>query len=655
MTGRVRRSVRLLAVSTMATALFWMAAPAWADPTGRIQQVESDPGSITFVLSAQGLSEGQSIDPDSVTVTVDGLPATTKATPITQAVTAPTRTAMLTLDTSGSMADKDKLTTAKSAANAYLEGLPADVRAGLITFADSAKVVVQPTPDRAKVSHAIEGLQAQGATALNDAVVLAVDALGSKGSRSIVLLSDGADEGSKASEKTALNVLGGSGIVLDSVSLGSGSQEDTLAKFAKAGNGTTVTATDADQLTAAFESAARTVDNQLAVSVTVPDDVAPGTAQLSVEAMVGAVPISDTTAALVVSQAPPPDSEASGPVPVQVQDGLFAQAWFLSVVIVLVFLGLAVTASLAVGVLDAKNAKAGRVTRRLDEVTVSGAPNASTPAAAPETVLGEGVTVRLVVSLAERVAPRRQSSTLGHKLESANVSLRPSEWIVVHCLITVLAGLLVTLLSGFNPLVTLLAVLLGLAAPWAYLSHLASKRKKRFYEQLPDAMQMLAGTLSTGYALPQALDSVARETGGPLAEELNRALLESRLGMPLEDTLDAVAQRMESKDFHWVVIAVRTNRRIGGNLSEVLSNVSKTLRDRERLRRQVKALSAEGVMSAWILGLLPLVVLLFVTATRPEYLVPLLTTPAGWTMVAIGLVLYVIGVIWLRHLVTMEV
>ena len=137
--------------------------------------------------------------------------------------------------------------------------------------------------------------------------------------------------------------------------------------------------------------------------------------------------------------------------------------------------------------------------------------------------------------------------------------------------------------------------------------------------------------------------------------EINRALIESRLGLPIEESLEAVAQRMDSQDFHWTVMAIRINRQVGGNLAEVLTNVAKTVRERERLRRQVKALSAEGKLSAWILALLPIGVGLFVAWRNPGYLEPLFTTLAGWVMIAIGVVLYLIGVLWMRNLVNMEV
>lgn len=271
------------------------------------------------------------------------------------------------------------------------------------------------------------------------------------------------------------------------------------------------------------------------------------------------------------------------------------------------------------------------------------------------TVLGDSSAVRRAVSFAERVAATRDTTAIARRLEEANLSLRPGEWVVVHSLIAVLAGLLATLFSNLNLLISSIAFALGLLVPWMYLGHLASKRRAQFYESLPDAMQMLAGSLSAGYSLPQALDNVAREHSGPLGDELNRALLESRLGLPIEETLEAVAQRMQSRDFHWVVMAIRINRQVGGNLGEVLTNVGKTLRERERLRRQVKTLSAEGKLSAWILGLLPILLIGYMLLVRPEYITPLFVQPIGWVILGAGLIAYVFGIVWMRNLINMEV
>jgi tight adherence protein B len=112
---------------------------------------------------------------------------------------------------------------------------------------------------------------------------------------------------------------------------------------------------------------------------------------------------------------------------------------------------------------------------------------------------------------------------------------------------------------------------------------------------------------------------------------------------------------MDSEDFAWAVMAIRIQREVGGNLAEVLNTVSATLRERERLRRQVQVLSAEGRLSAWILGLLPMVFALYLILVRPEYLAPMIENILGWIMIGLGAILLVIGALWLRKVVKVEV
>lgn len=630
---------------------------AWAAPEGRIQGVSSAPGEVSFALAAEGIAEGDRIDPASVTVSLDGQEVPATARPITDEDAAPVqRTAMIVLDSSGSMADFDKLEIAKSAATTYLQSLPSDVRAGLVSFDVSARIDVEPTVDRAAVVAALDRLEpTPPRTTLNDAVILAVESLGDEGSRSAVLLSDGKDRGSQGSAEEARTALSESGVVLDAVSLGEGDQEKALAAFAEAGDGSVVTATNSATLTAAFESAARTVASQLSVTAQVPEGVEAGTADLTVTALVGDQQITDSAAAIIVPAPEPSATEAFGPVVVpETGSGILDEDWILIAAIAALFVSLTTIFALAAGAVDPRHRTSGRIARRLKEVRSSDAP-ASEARPATSTVLGESSAVRKAVSFADRVAANRDTTALARKLEEADVSMRPSEWVLVHTTIAVVAGLVTTLLTGFNGVAALLAFALGLIVPWLYLSYQARRRKTRFYDALPDAMQMLAGSLSAGYSLPQALDNVARETSGPFGSEINRALLESRLGLPLEEALEAVAQRMDSRDFHWVVMSIRINRRVGGNLAEVLTNVGKTLRERERLRRQVRTLSAEGRLSAWILALLPLLLVIYMILIRPEYIMPMLIQPVGWAIIGVGLIAYFIGIAWMRKLVNMEV
>jgi tight adherence protein B len=119
--------------------------------------------------------------------------------------------------------------------------------------------------------------------------------------------------------------------------------------------------------------------------------------------------------------------------------------------------------------------------------------------------------------------------------------------------------------------------------------------------------------------------------------------------------MDGIAERMKSKDFGWVVMAIRIQREVGGNLAELLTTVSGTLRERERLRRQVQVLSAEGRLSAWILGLLPIVFSLYLALVRPSYLKPLVGEVMGWLLLSFGATLLIVGALWLRKVVKVEV
>jgi tight adherence protein B len=270
--------------------------------------------------------------------------------------------------------------------------------------------------------------------------------------------------------------------------------------------------------------------------------------------------------------------------------------------------------------------------------------------------LGQSTVARSAVELAGRVASSRDLDTgLAVRLEAAGVPLRPAEWLLIHLGIAIVAGLVFMLLSGFGLLATILGLALGIGLPYLYLSVKESRRKAAFSAQLPDMLQLLSGSLAAGYSLPQAVDTVAREAGGPMAVELNRALVEARLGVPLEDALETVARRMDSVDFAWVVMAIRIQRDVGGNLAEVLNNVAATMRERERLRRQVQVLSAEGRFSAIILGALPLMLTIYLVLVRPEYIGLLVTTPLGIVMIIVAVVLLVAGAFWLRKVVTVEV
>jgi tight adherence protein B len=272
------------------------------------------------------------------------------------------------------------------------------------------------------------------------------------------------------------------------------------------------------------------------------------------------------------------------------------------------------------------------------------------------TALGASQVARSAVELASKVVQKRDfESSLGLRLEAAGVPLRAAEWMLIHVGVAVGAALMALLISGGRVLPTILGLALGLGLPFGYLIVKESRRTSAFLAQLPDTLQLIAGSLSAGYSMPQAIDAVVREGSQPISGEFNRALVEARLGVPIEDALDGVAERMKSKDFAWVVMAIRIQKEVGGNLAELLTTVAGTLRERERLRRQVKVLSAEGRLSAWILGLLPLAFTIYLILAQPSYLKPLVTEELGWALISLGVILLAVGTIWLRKTVKVEV
>lgn len=253
-------------------------------------------------------------------------------------------------------------------------------------------------------------------------------------------------------------------------------------------------------------------------------------------------------------------------------------------------------------------------------------------------------------------APRPTGFDAGleRRLEQAAWPLRNAEFIAL----AVVSGLGVGLLVGalVNVLGGILLGLIAAAVPFLILEQRRSTRQKAFLSQLPDTLQLMAGSLRAGYGTLQAIDSVAKEAPAPTSEEFARVLTEARLGMPIEDALSTMADRVDNADFRWVVMAINIQREVGGNLAELLDIVAEVLREREMLRRQINVLSAEGKLSAYILIGLPIVLTIYLILVRPEYIAVLVTSGfIGFAMIGGAVLLMLIGVIWIRNLIRIEV
>ena len=189
---------------------------------------------------------------------------------------------------------------------------------------------------------------------------------------------------------------------------------------------------------------------------------------------------------------------------------------------------------------------------------------------------------------AARMLRRNKSleARIAGRLEAAGSDLKPAEWLLLHAAIAVAAGLVGVLLTRSFILSAIFAAF-GVVLPWFYLGFRRGRRLKAFNQSLPDTLQLMAGSLQAGLSLAQSVDTIVREGREPIASEFKRVLVEARLGVSLEDALEGITERFESKDFAWVVMAIKIQRQVGGNLAELLNTVAGTIREREYMRRQV--------------------------------------------------------------------
>jgi tight adherence protein B len=241
-----------------------------------------------------------------------------------------------------------------------------------------------------------------------------------------------------------------------------------------------------------------------------------------------------------------------------------------------------------------------------------------------------------------------------HRLEQADLPLRTAEIVYIQMGAALLLGVIGRFALGFDGLLEFIPLILGLAIPALFVRFMAKRRLNAFEGQLPETLITLAASLKAGHAFNSALASVVKEGADPTSKELGRVAQEIQLGMTSEAALEAMAQRMNSTNFGFVVMAVNIQRTVGGSLAEILDMVADTVRQRQQFSRKVKALTAQGRMSAYVLLAMPFLMGLAIFALNPSYMSILFTSAAGKVMIAGSLVMMGIGSMIIRKIVSFE-
>jgi tight adherence protein B len=549
---------------------------------------------------------------------------------------------VLVLDTSASMQGAP-LASAVAAARSFVTSAPAGVRIGLLTFADKPTIVQRITSDHRAVEDALGKAIAAGNTSLFDAVAAGARMFSGTDQRNIVLLTDGGDTTSKATLHSAIGTARAAHATIFSIGLKTAETDvASLQRMSSATHGR-YTATASGDLTAVYQQILTVLTSQF--KVTYRSQARRGTTATLLVSALGA----SATYRLAAPGLPPTPapSHAPSPQPVTPPNPLLSGAFGIVIALGLTFLAIYFVAL----VLLLPGVRARREREIARRVGVAARVDAS-PERPDRTI---GTYLPTLVAVGDRLADAGGFTlSLEAKLERAGLPVTAGE-IVVASGLSALFGAIVggVGLHGVVPAV-IVAIIFGVG-PFGIIEVAARRRMKKIHAQLPDVLMILATSLRSGHSFLQGLDTVSKEAAQPAAKEFARVVAEVRLGRPMEEALNTMADRIGSEDFRWAVLAVNVQRQVGGNLAEVLDTVSETLREREAVRRQIDSLSAEGKLSLYIRMALPIFIGLWIARSNPSYMSPLFRTTGGLVAVVAGAVLMGIGYLWMRKIVNIDV
>lgn len=238
---------------------------------------------------------------------------------------------------------------------------------------------------------------------------------------------------------------------------------------------------------------------------------------------------------------------------------------------------------------------------------------------------------RLDRALAERGLARN----LRTQLARANLKLTAGEFIAATIICMILFPAIVFILRRDIP-ISLLAAVLGFFVPRWYVAYLQRKRLIAFNDQLGDIISMMVNGIRAGYSVLQAMEAVAKEMDEPASEEFGRVVKEVQLGLSLEQALDNLLRRVPSDDLDMTVTAIKVQQEVGGNLAEVLDTISFTIRERVRIKGEIRALTAQARASGYVVSVLPIGVAILVYAINPKFMGQMFTDPCGWMMLGVA-------------------
>jgi tight adherence protein B len=288
------------------------------------------------------------------------------------------------------------------------------------------------------------------------------------------------------------------------------------------------------------------------------------------------------------------------------------------------------------------------------------------------TILGETPAYEVAIAQIEALRPKRigripiissliagRSSTdeTAARLERADMRLTVSEFIAVRVFVALIFACLVFFLvgSGIGIILMLVAGFFGWLLPSIYVGMAIKKRVNKLNAQLPETLTLLSNSIKAGFGLMQALDMASKEIQHPLGTELKRTMAEIQVGSGTEEALMNLAKRSGSDDLDIVITAMLIQQSTGGNLAEILDNVAHTMRERIRIRGEIKTLTSQQMLTGFVIGGLPFAMVVLFWLLNPDYMRPLFSTTIGYVMLSGAAVLETFGVMLIRKILDIEV
>jgi len=557
---------------------------------------------------------------------------------------------VLVIDASGSMKGSP-ISDATNAANTFIDEMGGNDRIAVIGFSDEVVIYSNFSSNKQQLKDSISHIAAAGETALFDGIIKGLDQFDNADEishRYLVVLSDGKDTASFSKVTDVVQKSKEKNVIVYSIALLSQDFDpNDISQISKETGGELLTTTKSQDLAGFYSLISQKIRNQYKISFM---STKPRTENIYIGITINKSNINDSVK--ITYPNPFYTYSASEVISDPLGDTRYAFAgiwWFKSIIFVLVF----VSATLLIYLLSTIMVKGNKDLKTKTDSYLNSAIYKKLETDPDEKEKKRSILSKLSGFISKIASVRKFGELFEQKLRRAGMSLKGTEFIFIHLTMVVIATLVSFLLTK-NISLMIMIVLIVVFLPFLYINFKTGQRLKKFNEQLPDTLQLIEGALKAGYSLNQSLAMIIEETKPPISEEFKITLSEIRIGLPEKEALENMAARINSELFSWVVKAINIQREVGGNLAEIMNIIANTIRERDRVLRQISALTSEGKLSAYVLIGLPIVIAIALSMLNRSYIVVLITTKMGMGMLALAIILMIAGIIWILRIVKIE-